>query len=163
MTRGLRRHNRRHRQINLKARAAADRAADANLAAHHAQKLLTDGQAQACAALNHLAAAGLIKRREDAREIFGRDADAGVFDFDAQANRLFAAFGGSFERRRERDGAQAHCHAAGFGERDGVMQQIRQRLPQLAFIGADAARRVGGAFDLKEQPFLCGAQAKGRF
>ena len=110
-------------------------AVDAKFASHHANQVVTDGQAQAGAAE---AAAGrgigLRERLEEPLQLLRRDADAGVANLEAQPDRIGIA----------RQHLDAHDDLTPFGELDRVIAQVRSA-PAPAARGRLPARWAGPA------------------
>lgn len=111
--------------------ALAGRAFDGNLAAHQVEETLGDGQAQAGAAI---AAGGgaisLAEGIEDVLLLLGRDADA--FVADAEFEVVFAG------------DQNAQTNAAGFGEFDGIAQQVEEDLLEAQRIAEHFVLGSGG-------------------
>ena len=137
------------RDFEMEFRADAQFAGDADGAAHGGDDPLGNGEAEAGAAmLARRRAVGLFEFLENAIEIVGRDAGAGVAHREADG-RLGAG------RRRHRHVDQ---HAAAVGELDGVADQIEQQLAQATRVGRHDRRHVGRDVTADADAFGIGAR-----
>ncbi|MCZ7635871.1 MAG: hypothetical protein M5U12_07395 [Verrucomicrobia bacterium] len=109
-------------------------AGDLELAAHEADELAGDGQAQAGATvLARGRAIGLTERFEDALAVLGGDAGTGVLDFETKGD--FGAGGGG--------DADADVDLAAAGELDGVADEVVEDLAEADGVTADERRGLG--------------------
>ncbi len=125
--RGLQRH------LDPAGGALARLAVHPDATAHQRDQPARDGQAQAGTAV--LAAGGgvgLLERLEDARELLGRHADAGVLHLEAQPQALGLG--------RQRPHAQ--CDVARIGELDRVAGKVQQHLTEAQQVAVEHRRHA---------------------
>ena len=136
-------------------RPFVDFADDANVAAHHFDQLLGNGQAQTgTAILARDLPIGLRESREDVGLLLGRNANAGIKYIKLQAKRVVAGLWLVA-------GDDTQAHFAALRKFDRVAQQVKKDLPQSSGIAAHESRdfftQVVGEFQL----FQCNAWRKG--
>ena len=131
-----------HRDFKPERGAGSGLRIDADLSRHQIDDALADDQSQTGSAIQARSRGiGLAEGLEQAAGIFRRDADAGVFHFEAQ-DVVLAGFRLGLDRNR---------HGALVGELDGVAEQIAQYLAQTHRIASygQTQRRIQVDLDAK--------------
>ncbi|MFO0747453.1 MAG: hypothetical protein U1F43_17580 [Myxococcota bacterium] len=119
------------RHLEPEGRAHVGSALDADLAAHELDQLAADGEPEAGAAVApRVRAVDLREGAEEAAQVLGGDADAGVGDRHAHATRARCA------RQLDRDRAARR-------ELHGVADEVQQHLAQAPRVAQHAPRHVG--------------------
>ena len=119
-------------EVNREDAALADLAAHRDVSSHQADELPADRQAEPRTGPRLLPGLGLLEMPEQLALLVGRDARAGVLDFDPEAR----------SRRALAIRADAQADAAPLGELDGVAQHVDEHLTQLVDVGHDVSGDV---------------------
>ena len=144
-----------HGQIQGENRASARLAGHLDLSTQQTGQLPGDGKPQACSAVIPVSSAiNLLKGLVDHLLVFGCDADASVLN--CNLKRLPRVQPAARQIAVGARGAKGNGNAAGFGELDGVGNQVSDDLLNAPGVRGNGRRRCGIDMDLQRQPFLLG-------
>ena len=143
-----------HGQEEREGRPHSGRTAQLDFAAEQARQLSADGEPETGAAVfSARRRIGLLESLEDDLLLLGRNADAGVCDFEGNDASRRAEHGvpgrPAFAGRKDLE-----VHPAALGELEGVRQQVLEHLLQPLGVGEDAAAETGINLQVESEPAI---------